>query len=117
MRYVNSSNIKLPCHQNGDSPMAFDNKTILSTLSDLSPLLKQKYGVTKIGIFGSVARNQANLKSDIDIVVEMHPDLFKRICLKNELESVLGKKVDVVRYHNGMNKLLKQRIDREGFYA
>ena len=29
---------------------------ILSVLKDLSPVLMEKYGVTKIGIFGSVAR-------------------------------------------------------------
>jgi len=41
-----------------------------------------KYGVTKIGIFGSLARDQAGHDSDIDIVVEMYPDLFRRVCLK-----------------------------------
>lgn len=97
--------------------MTVDSKNILSTLSNLYAVLNQKYGVTKIGIFGSVARNQNNFESDIDIVVEMYPDLFKRICLKNELESILGQKVDVVRYYKGMNKLLKQRIDREGLYV
>lgn len=97
--------------------MKSDRKRILATLSQISPLLQEKYGVTKIGIFGSVARDQAWHDSDIDIVVEMYPDLFKRVSLKNELESILGKKVDVVRYRNRMNSLLKKRIDKEGLYV
>lgn len=97
--------------------MAATNKNILTILSKVFPELKQKYGISKIGIFGSVARSQENSESDIDIIVEMHPDLLKRVCLKNELESILGKKVDVVRYRKGMNKFLKQRIDQEGRYV
>jgi len=97
--------------------MKSDRKRILETLAQIYPLLRKKYGVTKIGIFGSVAREQAGHDSDIDIVVEMYPDLFKRVCLKNELESILGKKVDVVRYRNRMNSFLKKRIDKEGLYV
>lgn len=37
----------------------------------------EKYGVTRLGIFGSVARDEATAESDLDIVVEMsNPDLF-----------------------------------------
>jgi uncharacterized protein len=97
--------------------MKSERKRILATLAQISPLLREKYGVTKIGIFGSVARDQAGPDSDIDIVVEMYPDLFKRVCLKMELESVLGKKVDVVRYRKRMNWFLKKRIDNEGLYV
>jgi uncharacterized protein len=86
-------------------------------LAQISPELRVKYGVTKIGIFGSVARDQAGPDSDIDIVVEMYPDLFKRVCLKMELEFLLGKKVDVVRYRKRMNWFLKKRIDNEGLYV
>ena len=94
-----------------------DRKQILAVLKELSPVLREKYGVTKIGIFGSVARGQAESSSDVDIVVEMRPDLFKRASLKAELEFILGEKVDVVRYRHGMNKLLKRRIDSEGLYV
>ena len=94
-----------------------DKNKILETLSDLQPMIRQKYGVTRIGIFGSVARGQGGPESDVDIVVEMQPDLFKRACLKDELESILGRKVDIVRYRPMMNKFLKKRIDNEGHYV
>jgi predicted nucleotidyltransferase len=97
--------------------MKSHRKQILAILAQISPLLREKNGVTKIGIFGSIARDQAGHDSDIDIVVEIYPDLFKRISLKNELESILGKKVDVVRYRNRMNSFLKKRIDKEWLYV
>ncbi len=83
----------------------------------LKPELEQRYGVTRIGIFGSVARNEAHNESDIDIVVDMAPDILKRVNLKAELELLFGKKVDVVRYWHGMNNYLKARIDQEAIYV
>jgi uncharacterized protein len=90
---------------------------VIKKLRHLKPQLEQRYGVTRIGIFGSVARNEAHNESDVDIVVDMAPDLLKRVSLKAELELFFGKKVDVVRYWHGMNHYLKARIDREAIYV
>jgi predicted nucleotidyltransferase len=79
--------------------------------------LKERYGITKLGIFGSVARDQAVDSSDVDVVVEMAPDMFARANLKEELESILNTQVDVVRYWRRMNHHLKNRIDREAYYV
>jgi uncharacterized protein len=90
---------------------------VIKKLRHLKPELEQRYGVTRIGIFGSVARNEAHNDSDIDIVVDMAPDLLKRVSLKAELELLFDKKVDVVRYWHGMNNYLKARIDQEAVYV
>lgn len=90
---------------------------VIQKLRHLKPELEQRYGVTRIGVFGSVARNEAHSDSDIDIVIEMAPDLLKRASLKAELELFFGKNVDVVRYWHGMNRFLKTRIDREAVYV
>ena len=90
---------------------------VIEKLRHLKPELKKRYGVTRIGIFGSVARNESHNESDIDIVVDMAPDLLKRISLKAELELIFDKKVDVVRYWHGMNYYLKARIDQEAVYV
>jgi uncharacterized protein len=90
---------------------------VIKNLRYLKPQLEQRYGVTRIGIFGSVARNEAHSESDVDIVVDMAPDLLKRVTLKAELELFFGKKVDVVRYWHGMNHYLKARIDQEAIYV
>ncbi len=94
------------------------NRTyILEKLSQVKAELGDRYEVSKIGIFGSVARNEATTESDIDIVVEMEPDMLKRIGLKTELERLFARKVDVVRYREQMNPYLKSQIDQEVIYA
>ncbi len=90
---------------------------IITHLKMLKPTLSKDYGVSKIGIFGSFARNQSQPNSDIDIVVEMQPDLLKRIRIKQSLEEYFGREVDVIRYWQGMNPYLKGQIDRDAHYA
>jgi len=79
--------------------------------------LVEGYGLTRLGIFGSVARDEAIDSSDVDVVVEMPPDMFARVNLKEELEMIFSSKVDVVRYWQRMNHYLKRRIDREAYYV
>lgn len=76
------------------------------------------YGLLKLGVFGSVARNEAGEGSDIDIVVETEvPDLLRMVNLKEDLEELLHLRVDLVRYRLRMNALLKKRIDNEAYYV
>jgi hypothetical protein len=90
---------------------------VLALLRTLKPDLAERFTVSQIGIFGSVARDESRKESDIDVVVHMQPDLLKRVRLKAELENVLGREVDVVRYRDSMNPYLKARIDREAIYV
>jgi len=90
---------------------------ILRKLEHQKAKLNQNYGVTRIGLFGSVARNQAKPTSDLDIVVDMPPNLLKRVALKTELDILFNQDVDVVRYWKGMNQYLKARIDDEAIYV
>ena len=91
---------------------------ILSTLKESAPLLSEKYGVTRIGIFGSVARDEASEESDVDIVYEMsRPNLFTVVHLKEELERILHFPVDLIRYRRRMNLWLKKRIEKDGVYV
>ena len=89
----------------------------LNILSSHKIHLEQRYRLKKVGIFGSVARNSAKDDSDIDIVVEMEPNILLKVQLKEELEQLLGSKVDLIRYWNRMNPYLKARIDREVCYV
>lgn len=90
---------------------------VLEMLHQLKPLLAERYGVTRLGIFGSVARDQATEVSDVDVVVEMAPDLFAMVHLKEHLRNALQVPVDIVRYRTTMNPVLKQRIDQEVVYV
>ena len=62
------------------------------------PSLQKKYPIAKMGIFGSVVRDDYNPeKSDIDLLVEFNGDIgWEFIDLSDELEKLIGKKVDLV---------------------
>jgi len=76
------------------------------------------YQIERIGIFGSIARNQASENSDVDVVVLLKKqDLFNIIGIKQDLEETLQSPVDVVSYRENMNKFLKSRIDGEALYV
>ena len=78
----------------------------------------QRYPIVRLGLFGSAARNQLTDSSDVDIVVELRePDLFMLIGIKQELETLLARPVDIVRYRQQMNQALKRRIDAEAVYV
>jgi predicted nucleotidyltransferase len=91
---------------------------ILNLLSLYKPTAQQKYGMTRIGIFGSVARGEQNDQSDVDICYEgVAPSLLTLDMIQTELEQLLECKVDLVRVRNNMNSLLRQRISRDGIYV
>ena len=91
---------------------------ILNILRDFKPTAEQKYGITKIGVFGSVARGEQAENSDVDICYEgKTPSLLTLDRIQSELEQRLGCRVDMVRIRKGMNVLLNQRIKKEGIYV
>lgn len=91
---------------------------ILEALRSIKPLLQKQYQVNRIGIFGSIARNQENSESDIDVVVEMNdPDLFSLVHIKELLENSFGKRVDIILYKDRMNPFLKSRVQSEAIYV
>ena len=80
---------------------------IIMKLRENMPVLREKYKVISLGIFGSYVRGEQKKSSDLDILVEFHEiiDLFKYIELENYLNEKLGVKVDLV-----MKDTLKTRI-------
>lgn len=72
--------------------------------------LKEKYFVKKIGIFGSYSRGEETPESDIDILVEFSaPVGLEFFGLKNFLENILNKNVDLVT-ENGIRTQMKNQI-------
>lgn len=67
-----------------------------------------------VRVFGSVARGEANEKSDLDLLVHFRDgaSLFDLIDLKEEAEKLLGLDVDVVS-DGGLSPYLKDRILNE----
>lgn len=72
-------------------------ETIVEKLRENYPYLVAEFGVRRIGLFGSYAKEQATEASDIDVFVEFErPIGFKFVELAEHLESLLGRKVDVL---------------------
>lgn len=91
---------------------------LLRILADFFELKRQEFGIVRIGMFGSAARDELRDTSDVDIVVEVvHPDMFALIGIKQDLEEWIQKDVDVVRYRERMNPFLKARIEKEAVYV
>jgi len=69
----------------------------ISKLKELKPALRERFKVSKIGIFGSFTRNEQGKGSDLDILVIFEESLgLKFFDLVYFLEKELGRKVDVV---------------------
>jgi predicted nucleotidyltransferase len=84
------------------------------SLDQLRRSRKDGFGIVRIGVFGSAARDDVDEESDVDIVVEIaEPDLLTLVGIKEELEEPLQRPVDVVRCRENMNRFLKQRIERD----
>lgn len=91
---------------------------ILDFMASQKKVFHEKYGVTKIGLFGSYARGEAREKSDIDIVVELEkPDMFYLINIKQTFQETMNINVDIVRLRKEMNPVLKKRIMRDAIYV
>ena len=91
---------------------------ILQLLSLYKPTAESKYGLTRIGIFGSVARDMQTENSDVDICYEgAIPSLLTLDLIQADLEQLFNCRVDMVRIRDNMNALLKKRIEKEAVYV
>jgi predicted nucleotidyltransferase len=91
---------------------------VLARLKMFKESRQAEYSLRSLGIFGSFARGQAQEDSDVDVVFETsEPNLFGTSRMKQELEELLARRVDVVRLRERMNPRLKQRILREARYV
>lgn len=70
-----------------------------------------KYGAHNVRVFGSAARDEATNCSDIDLLVDLDStrSLLDQVGLQQELEEVLGRKIDVV-VEGGISPYLEERI-------
>ena len=85
---------------------------ILAVLSANEELLKNQ-GVRRIGLFGSFARNQGRVRSDLDFLVEFERPTFDNYMnLAFSLEKLFGRHVDLVT-PDGLSKHIRPYIEKE----
>ncbi|WP_048098166.1 nucleotidyltransferase family protein [Archaeoglobus sulfaticallidus] len=92
---------------------------VIQILKENDRILKERFKVKSIGVFGSVTRGEQKETSDIDIIVEFsEPVGWEIVDLKEFLEELLGVRVDVVTKNAAMRKpLLWKSIEREVVYV
>jgi predicted nucleotidyltransferase len=77
-----------------------------------------EYGISRMGIFGSVARGDNTPDSDLDILIEAPVlDLFTLVGIRQKLEELFEMPVDVVRKTEYMPPRLRSRVEKEVIYA
>ncbi len=90
----------------------------IEKLVDFKSKFAQKYGITKLGIFGSVARKENTENSDIDIVVEVQePSLLLMYELKEALKQIFDCEVNLVRFRDSLRPLFKTNIQKDAIYV
>ena len=95
-----------------------DRNTALQALKQFQQDFGSRYGILSLGLFGSIARDEATDGSDVDVVVSLRePNLFTLSRIRLELEELLHRPVDIVSYRERMNPFLKERIQKEARYV
>jgi predicted nucleotidyltransferase len=93
-----------------------ENKSsFVAVLEGAFPQLRERFGVAKIGIFGSTARGEERPDSDVDVLVEFAPGqaTFRNFMeLAYFLEDLFGRRVDLVT-DRGLSRHLRPQIEEE----
>jgi len=93
---------------------------ILLFLRENKDLLQRKYHLSKIGLFGSYARNEQTENSDIDILVEYQPNTPKLYDIEDNLRDFISnsfnRKVDICT-EKWIKPLFKNLINKDVIYV
>lgn len=90
---------------------------ILDFLSNHKTQIQERFGIQKIGLFGSYAKNEAKDNSDIDIaILSNKKDFFVREDLKNYLQDAFKVSVDV-GYLDSFREFYRKKIEQEIIYV
>jgi len=103
---------------NSSTLPALSPDQVLPLLREHQGAWRQRYQLQRIGLFGSTARNEATATSDVDVWVELDPlTPYATVHLKQELEELLQRPMDLVQLRERMNPALRRAILLEGVSA
>jgi len=90
------------------------NDSLIKRYADEINRIARKHGAVRLRVFGSHASGKTTEASDLDLLVDFEPgrDLLDLVGLKQELEALLGQKVDVVE-EEGLSPYLREKIIQE----
>ena len=91
---------------------------VLKILKDYYDANRERYGIVRLGVFGSVARDEATDDSDVDVVVELEqPKAFSLVHIREGIEALCGVHVDIIQMRRRMNERLKRRVIEDAAYV
>lgn len=87
---------------------------VLDFLRQHKPIMKERFGVSDISLYGSFARDEAREDSDIDVVVKfgVKPTFRSYFGAQVYLEDVFGRSVDLARMHE-LRKEIRPYVERD----
>ena len=91
---------------------------ILTILDHTKPELERRFGVRRIGLYGSYAYGVQTENNDIDLIVELKEPKFDALAgLYIYMEQVLGREVDIRRLSKSIDTPFMRRIEREALFV
>ena len=94
-------------------------KAVIDHLQERKQFLYESFGVTRIGIFGSLVKGDFAASSDIDIVVEMEEnrkDIHSFLALKRFLEKETSRRVDL-GFENALKPVVRENVRKHIVYV
>ena len=87
-------------------------------LRDQKPILRQKFRVKEIGIFGSFVRGEQKDTSDLDLLIDFEEPigLIRYVGLQNYLSDKIGERVDLIT-KSGIKPRIRGNILKEVIYV
>jgi hypothetical protein len=95
-----------------------DRREILDIIRKEKPYLQKEFGLLRIGLFGSYAKDKEHPGSDIDLLVELSEPSFDFLAgLQIYLEERLGQPIEIIRKRKRMRVSFLNRIKKNIHYA
>lgn|SRR6056297_537604 len=94
------------------------DRNLIKIIEDHKDIIKEKFSVESMSIFGSISQGTEKSDSDIDILIKFKttPGLFGFIDLKQYLEVIVGRPVDLVT-ENALKKQLRDGILKDAVHV
>ena len=86
----------------------------IETLRKHAPILRERFGMTSMQLFGSVARGEHKENSDVDVLVEMPAKYYEACAANDYLEEITGCRVDMIRRHKNLTPFFIKQIEKDG---
>ena len=96
-----------------------DRNVVIEKLKQFKKENVLTFKIDRLGLFGSVARNEQDESSDIDIFMSYTEplDFFQLGKMKRELEKLFNNKVDLITLHDYLRPSFVENLNKDAIYV